>query len=150
MKNLVLYDDDFKINCLISEFTGELINGIFNSELYYIQVSDEIFTYLATESKNIIHFVKDPKTLGEILNKNDFNITVKPTSPVKPTPEQLLTQAILETQLEESKLSKQTAILGKSSFETALQNIAIQKQMLKQNKQIQVLSKAVFEMTLSK
>lgn len=121
MKNLLLYDVDLKVHNLLNSFDGDLKDGIFNSNLKYIEVPQKIFDYLAKKTTDIIHFIEQPDKLDGITEK-DFKFTPKPAPP-KPLPTQteLLGAMVMEMKLNNFKLQQQVEFLGKTIMDMKLE-----------------------------
>lgn len=140
MKNLILLKNDGTINSLIVNFDGNLENGIFNSELTYKQVNDDLFIDLCKKFGDYIIKLNTQNVEDMKLTINDFTFTVAPPKPpVPPTKEELLSKAILETTIEQNKLKAQATALGQATFERAIQETTLQKQ-------VKALSSAVFQL----
>lgn len=120
MKNLILYNTEMKIDSLLSSFSGELKDGIFNDTLHYVEVEEDVFKYLMSKNDNIIHFLGDPNKPG-IITKYDFKFTLAPPAPPRmPTQTELLGRMLMEMKISNYKMQKQIEFLGKIIIEAKL------------------------------
>lgn len=150
MKNLVLYNSKLEIKSLLADFNGDLSGGVFNNELKYIEVTDELFNNLVKEFKKLILFKSNPIE-GQVLTIKDFVFKERPAQPPRPLPkEQMIGRVLCELQLQ-SQISnnKQTALSN------LVDNMASENKKLKEQnsillKEIQALGQVVTSMELKK
>lgn len=136
--NLLVFDKELNIVNLISYSNRNLKDNIYSENLYYVEISTELFF----EIKNLLN----SSTLKLTKNPLQEQITIKdiqatPLPPKPPTRDELINKALLEQALEVNTLSEKTQGLAQGVLEGAISQNKIQSQL-------KLMSKAILELTM--
>lgn len=136
--NLLVFDKELNIVNLISYSNRNLRDNIYSENLYYVEISTELFF----EIKNLLN----SSTLKLTKNPLQEQITIKdiqatPLPPKPPTKEELVNKALLEQTIQITELNQKTDGLAQGIMEGVIKQS-------KTDKKINALSKAILELTM--
>ncbi|WP_317311325.1 hypothetical protein [Clostridium thermobutyricum] len=136
--NLLVFDKELNIVNLISYSNRNLKDNIYSENLYYVEISTELFF----EIKNLLN----SSTLKLTKNPLQEQITIKdvqatPLPPKPPTKEELVNKALLEQTIQITELNQKTDGLAQGIMEGVIKQS-------KTDKKINALSKAILELTM--